>query len=352
MFFVTACCPTINVLLENDVKDKWSSLEGVYTFHGYSNEVEYWVDAGGQNAIWYYPNFKDWAIGLLYYLGTYYRSISSDNDLETVQCPNNEGYLLIWKYSSYNSWTATNDVDIKCANENDFCTSQNPCVTNQGDCDIHDECQDGLSCGSNNCPDFLGFHSEFDCCYAPTIGDEHFCASGIPCGEDEGDCDFHNECQNGLACGSNNCPASLGFDSEVDCCYKEDCFEQGIAYCCDYEITNLATETVSLCQIECQNNNLCSHWSYISKFCYLKSAKGNSFSYDSATSGPKFCSEKFCTSEIPCDEDEGDCDSHNECQEDLFCGSNNCLASLNFDSEVDCCVNCTTTAINFRAKIK
>ena len=27
-------------------------------------------------------------------------------------------------------------------------------------------------------------------------------------------------CQDGLVCGSNNCPASLGFDSEVDCCYQ------------------------------------------------------------------------------------------------------------------------------------
>ena len=60
----------------------------------------------------------------------------------------------------------TNDVYIKCANEDDFCTSQNPCATDQGDCDIHDECQDGLFCGSNNCPASLGFHSEFDCCYA------------------------------------------------------------------------------------------------------------------------------------------------------------------------------------------
>ena len=30
----------------------------------------------------------------------------------------------------------------------------------------------------------------------------------------------HIECQDGLACGSNNCPASLGFDFEVDCCYS------------------------------------------------------------------------------------------------------------------------------------
>ena len=98
-----------------------------------------------------------------------------------------------------------------------FCNC-NTCSENEGDCDAHDECHDGLACGSNNCPASLDFDSEVDCCYQPTVGDEHFCASGIPCGENEGDCDSHDECQDGLLCGSNNCPVSLGFDSEVDCC--------------------------------------------------------------------------------------------------------------------------------------
>ena len=40
------------------------------------------------------------------------------------------------------------------------------------------------------------------------------------CSENEGDCDAHDECQDILACGSNNCPASLGFDTDVDCCHS------------------------------------------------------------------------------------------------------------------------------------
>ena len=98
----------------------------------------------------------------------------------------------------------------------------NTCSEDEGNCDVHDECQDGLACGSNNCPASLDFDSEVDCCYQPSLGDENFCAFGIPCGENEGDCDAHDECQNGLSCGSNNCPDSLGFDSEVDCCYPPD----------------------------------------------------------------------------------------------------------------------------------
>ena len=94
----------------------------------------------------------------------------------------------------------------------------NTCSENEGDCDAHDECQDGLACGSNNCPALLGFGSEVDCCYQPTLGDEDFCTIDEPCEVDEGDCDSNDECKNHLFCGSNNCPDSLGVLSSVDCC--------------------------------------------------------------------------------------------------------------------------------------
>ena len=118
---------------------------------------------------------------------------------------------LIIKFFLVNCTTLSNG-------DEEFCNC-NTCSENEGDCDSYFECQGDLTCGSSNCPASLGFDSEVDCCYQPTLGDEHFCLSGIPCGEDEGDCDTHDECQAGLACGSDNCPASLGFDSEVDCCH-------------------------------------------------------------------------------------------------------------------------------------
>ena len=161
--------------------------------------------------------------------------------------------------------------------DEDFCAFGIPCGENEGDCDAHYECQDGLGCAS--CPANLGFSSNIHCCTQRGVdnGGWNFCTSSDPCGIDEGDCNYYWECKEGLLCGTDNCPTSFGFSSSVNCCYR-------------------------------------------------------------APLGH----ESFCTSEIPCNENEGNCDSHNECQEDLFCGSNNCLASLNFDSEVDCCVNCTT----------
>ena len=75
---------------------------------------------------------------------------------------------------------------------------------------------------------------------------------------------------------------------------NSDCFVDNVAYCCGNEIDNVATETIELCQIECQNHPQCSHWTYLpdeTKPCYLKSAKGSEMVYDSATSGPKFCQD-------------------------------------------------------------
>ena len=47
--------------------------------------------------------------------------------------------------------------------------------------------------------------------------------------------------------------------------------------------------------------------------------------------------EDFCWIGLPCDADEGDCDSDDECRSYLFCGSNNCPDSLGVSPEVDCC---------------
>ena len=172
MFSFIDCCPTLIIMLENDVKNKQGQYEGVYTLEGFSNGMDYWVDAEGENAIWYTTTGSsyDWHIGGLAYLGSdIVATIYSSSNILKKKCPNNEGYIWNWKYDeiSGSGWNYidTNDVYIKCANEDDFCTSKNPCGTDQGDCDTHDECQDGLDCGSNNCPASLGFDSEVDCCY-------------------------------------------------------------------------------------------------------------------------------------------------------------------------------------------
>ena len=57
--------------------------------------------------------------------------------------------------------------------------------------------------------------------------------------------------------------------------------------------------------------------------------------------------ELFCNSEYACGQDEGDCDANNECKIGHFCGSNNCLASLGFGDEVDCCSSTELMSPNY-----
>jgi len=97
------------------------------------------------------------------------------------------------------------------------------------------------------------------------------CTKEKPCGEAEGDCDDHDECQKGLVCGSANCPVGVGtftqgsfFSSGSDCCFNIDKYRcKGIGGGC-------------------------------------------------------------CTKRRPCDMGDGDCDYHYQCKEGLRCGSSNC----------------------------
>ena len=123
-----ACCPIINVLLENDVKDKQGEYEGVYTFQGFTNGLDYWVDAEGNNAIWHSTGTENqgvrWRIGPHEKLGL----VGLGNDpavgiysekKDQKECPNNEGFVWIWYYNQGGTtFIATNDVYIECANEN------------------------------------------------------------------------------------------------------------------------------------------------------------------------------------------------------------------------------------------
>ena len=112
----------------------------------------------------------------------------------------------------------------------------------EGDCDIHDECQVGLACGSNNCLNSIEYSSDDqDCCYNATIGDEHFCTTFSPCGENEGDCDSNEECHTGLSCDiENGCSNYTGFNSNVACCTNQKVCQKnswiGDSFCDD--ITN------------------------------------------------------------------------------------------------------------------
>ena len=185
--------------LGNSIKEAYDSLyqefEGIYNFSGIINDMDYFIHSTGKYAIWHMilqSDYYIWAIGLKTDLGTGYSSIYAGSPKLPNKCPNNEGYVWNWNIWTNSSWIATNDVYLKCENEDDFCTYENPCGIDEGDCDTHDECLFGLNCGSNNCPDSLD--SDMDCCYINCldnwIGDV-FCDDANnykECNWDGGDC--------------------------------------------------------------------------------------------------------------------------------------------------------------------
>ena len=179
----------------------YQAYEGIYTFSGIINDMDYFVDSNGEHAIWHVVFESDycvWMIGEKTSLGKAYGSLSAGSNKLKNKCPNNEGYIWSWQYLHFSdfeySWTATNDVYLKCESEDDFCTSENPCRPDEGDCDTNDECDFGLACGSNNCPAFLDVDNDMDCCYINClenwIGDI-FCDDANnykECNWDGGDC--------------------------------------------------------------------------------------------------------------------------------------------------------------------
>ena len=151
------------------------------------------------------------------------------------------------------------------------CNSTNLCGEDEGDCDYDNQCKEAHKCGTDNCRNFLGFPYQYDCCYSE---EEDFCTLENPCTENQGDCDSNSDCLNELVCGFDNCPHSIDYDTKVDCCYN-----------------------------------------------------ASIGSYD------------YCTTYNPCGVNEGDCDSDNECQTNHFCDiTNSCPAYLGFASDVNCCV--------------
>ena len=209
-----------------------------------------------------------------------------------------------------------------------FCACKS-CSENKGDCDSDNDCEQGLACGSNNCPDYLGFNSEVDCCYTLAVGHEDFCTTNKPCEADEGDCDSHEECKENIICVSDNCPDSLGFDPETDCCYDNSQSVVGDETFCTTIQPCGQDEGDCDSHIECQDGLVCG-----SNNCpnYLGFSSECDCCYESSIGD-----EHFCTTANPCGQEEGDCDFHEECQGNLTCGSVNCPASLGFDLDTDCC---------------
>ena len=177
-----ACCQELDVSFSGPQDEYlWTALgqylQGTWSVGGTVNGMEYYTFQDAF-AIWYHPSTPYWIFGPIAALGTleYYMVAEGPNNKFFGKCPNNHGQIKWpWAYFKDGAVAVTNDVHVKCASEGDFCTSTNPCGSEQGDCDSHDECQTGLTCGLDNCG--ITEEPDMDCCYAATIGDDTFCTT-------------------------------------------------------------------------------------------------------------------------------------------------------------------------------
>ena len=315
--------------LANDVKTAHGSYEGLYTFAGIKNGIDSFSDGNGHekmnqlqgNGIFWY----------IYPTGSTNPDIyasSGDTYEMHMKCPNNEGRSWNWVFKSDLGWKPSDDIHLKCVDEGDFCTPNDPCGLDQGDCDVHQDCQTGFACGSNNCPDSLGLNPDVDCCFEATLGHFDYCTTENNCGVNEGDCDAHHECHIGLVCGNENCNSTLDiFSDESDCCYSP---MNGDISFCSSGIPCKTGEGDCDTHDECENNLRCGNDNCNTTLGWNEQAD---CCYDAKIGDPE-----YCTKANPCAADKGDCDSHDECQTGLFCDyTNDCPSSLGFATGTNCC---------------
>ena len=108
------CCSQIEVTFASHVESKQGIRAGTYIHGGKINGYDYWIDDDNSHAIWYYPAYKDWAIGAKDKLGTNIRGLTTVGDFNENEgnCPTGNH---TWKFVYNGEWIETNDVFVECS---------------------------------------------------------------------------------------------------------------------------------------------------------------------------------------------------------------------------------------------
>ena len=98
--------------MANEALVHQSDRQGIYQLSQEINGKPSWKS--GTQAIWYYPEYKDWAIGSLSDIGTSIRGITSIGDGE-YDCPQQVPKDK-WKYYEGSDWqkAGSNDISFQC----------------------------------------------------------------------------------------------------------------------------------------------------------------------------------------------------------------------------------------------
>ena len=121
-----ACCLNLNVTLENEVKNEVGWYDGIYTFGGISNDMDYFVHSEHRMyALWFYrhpnsyPVIKFWMFGYKSNVGLNKGWITQE--VADKKCPKDGEYPWLWHYFNAQDWIAipTTDIAIRCLDPND-----------------------------------------------------------------------------------------------------------------------------------------------------------------------------------------------------------------------------------------
>ena len=118
MMYLLDCCSPLNLTLGHDFENTiQNDYEGIYTFDGFINGMDYWIHDGGEYAIWFWYSASGeyyWLIGPKSSLGLNTGGMYATLDHLKKKCPNNEGWVWSWKYTNSYAWVATDDVLFEC----------------------------------------------------------------------------------------------------------------------------------------------------------------------------------------------------------------------------------------------
>ncbi|HLC62326.1 MAG TPA: hypothetical protein VJI52_04895, partial [Candidatus Nanoarchaeia archaeon] len=229
----------------------------------------------------------------------------------------------------------------------DYCVDH-LCGAGEGDCDGDSQCRAGLTC-VNNVGASYGFDSGVDVCEGDSgsdggnsdsqPGDLDYCEVNGPCGEGEGDCDVDNECQSGLTCVS-NVGDFYGYSPSTDVCEGDSGWDSGLpAGDMDYCVGTLCGEGEGDCDgdDECGGGLICvqnvgADYGFGSGVDVCESTDWGDGGADSLPVGDL----DYCSESNQCFEGEGDCDNDFECRDGLICVQN-VGADYGFSSGTDVC---------------
>ena len=120
IFHILVCqCPTLMVTLTNGALTHQDEKQGTYEESVTVNGKTSWISTVNNTAIWYVPQFKEWAIGSALQIGTNWRGISSTGASEW-DCP----HLVpnsSWGYFNDAGWVTANfgDISVQCHMESE-----------------------------------------------------------------------------------------------------------------------------------------------------------------------------------------------------------------------------------------